>query len=210
MISVIITVFTDYGDYATPLVKAIRRYEPRVEIIAVDNASAVPFQVRENCNLIRLKQKCSWSHMLNVGANAANGHTFLMLNDDVVCHGSFARAIENLNPKKLYGMAIRKRPTSWIGQEISYLYAWLMVMDRKLYDDVGGFDEHYPAAGVDDIDFCWTAQKKGYELATVKLPFVHLADQNKNHRRYNWDDTDFKERMEQSRKYFMQKVQTWS
>lgn len=34
---------------------------------------------------------------------------------------------------------------------------------REVFDDIGGWDESYPAAG-SDVEFCWRAQIKGYTL----------------------------------------------
>jgi len=205
MISIVITAFTDYGDYATPLVEAIRAQEPGAEIIAVDNASAVPFRA-DHCAVIRFDEKRSWSHMLNAGARQAGGEWLMLLNDDVVCEGKFARIINKLNPKTLYGPEIRHKPKRWVGEKIDYLYAWLLLMHKDIYDAVGGFDESYIAAGVDDIEFCWTAQKLSYEIEAINLPFRHIADEPEfQHRRKKWG-ADYQANMEMNRKRFAEKV----
>jgi len=205
MISVVITVYTDFGDYATPLIQAIRACEPEVEIIVVDNASTIPFKA-DGCTVIRLNKKRSWSHMLNTGAKQASGDWLMLLNDDVVCDGKFAHFVNNLNPNKIYGPEIRCKPKHWVGEEISYLYAWLLLMRKDVYGAVGGFDEGYIAAGVDDIDFCWSAQEFGYGIGVINLPFRHIADEPEfQHRRKKWS-ADYQADMELNRKRFAEKV----
>jgi len=39
-----------------------------------------------------------------------------------------------------------------------------MAVRRSAFDDIGGFDPKYHAAG-DDVDFCWRLQEKGYVIA---------------------------------------------
>ena len=206
MISVIITATNKFGDYATPLIESIRKYEPDVEIILIDNASPKAYQPG-NYRVVRFDEQQSWSHMLNRGASEAKGDWLVMLNDDVLCHGGFSKRVESLDMRSIFGPQIRHKPLSWVGKRIEYLYAWMLVMHKAIFFHVGGFDENYPAAGVDDIDFAWTAQQKGCKIRAVSLPFTHIADQpGFIHRRKNWDDADFVKRMEASRQYFAKKV----
>lgn len=206
MISIIITATNKFGDYATPLIESIIKYEQDIEIILIDNASPQPYET-QGVSIIRFDEQQNWSYMLNTGAQKASGDWLMMLNDDVMCHGIFKKRIEGLDKNGIYGPQIRQKPISWVGKRIEYLYAWLLIMHRQAFFDIGGFDENYPAAGVDDIDFAWTAQQNGYRLKVLSLPFKHLADQpGFVHRRTKWDDVDFVKRMEASRSYLEAKV----
>jgi len=209
MLSIIITVYTDFGDYATPLIESIREHEPDVEIIAVDNASTVPFP-EGDYTLIRLDKKHTWSHMLNVGARAAANDWLMMLNDDVMCDGKFLDIVDGFDKNALYGNVIHKKPPEWVGKEITYLYAWLLLMQKDIYNEVGGFDEGYIASGVDDIDFCWTAQQFGHPLKLAGLPFRHVTDEPGFVRRRKKWDANYKANMEHNRLRFEKKVKQWS
>jgi GT2 family glycosyltransferase len=144
--------------------------------------------------------------MLNTGANAAPDGWLMLFNDDVLCYGAFAETVGGFDKNTLYGPNILKKPAFWVGKPIQYLYGWMIIVQKTAFLDVGGFDENYIAAGVDDIDFCWTAQNKGYRIKSVKLPFTHIADQpDFDHRRKKWDDK-YEQNMEKNRQRFAEKV----
>ena len=98
--------------------------------------------------------------------------------------------------------AERKKNPSWfdVGVRINYLYAWNLVMKKSIFDRIGGFDECYQKAGVDDIDFCWRAEQLSIPLIAVDFPFIHLEP----HRREQWDG--YREQMLKSIEYFIGKV----
>jgi GT2 family glycosyltransferase len=152
--------------------------------------------------LIRFNQPVCWAKMLNTGAEASTGDWLMLLNDDVLCQGSFANTVERLDAHGLYGPAMRKKNPSWfdVGVRINYLYAWNLVMKKSVFDRIGGFDEWYQKAGVDDIDFCWRAEQLSIPLIAVDFPFIHLEP----HRREQWDG--YREQMLKSIEYFIGKV----
>lgn len=203
MISAIITTFTDYGDYTTPLIRSMKRFEKEpIEFIVVDNASRNPYPVGPDYKLIRFNTLTNWSTMLNTGVDASNGDWVMLLNDDVLCRGPFIEMVEGLDKNNVYGPAMRHKKPGWfdVGVQVNYLYAWLLVMRRSVFDLIGGFDEWYPKAGVDDIDFCWRAEQAGFPLVALDFPFIHLEP----HRRVKWDG--YEEQMKKSIEYFVKKV----
>jgi len=204
--NIIITGTTEFNDYFTPLIGSIRCHEPKVKIIVIDNASPNKYPVGDY-DLIRFDEKRSWSQMLNAGAEAVDDGWLMMLNDDVLCTGTFVETVEALKKNIIYTRDIRYKPSNWgTGKKLAYLHGWLMLMQKRVFGDVGGFDENYPASGVDDIDFSWTAQKKGYKLQAVKLPFIHIADQPGfvHRRKVGWQN--YEETMAASKRYFLNKV----
>lgn len=204
--NIIITGTTEFDDYFTPLIQSIRQYEPDVKLIIIDNASPEKYPAGDY-EVIRFDQKRSWSQMLNAGAKKADDGWLMFLNDDVICKGRFIHLVNTLSKRNIYARAIRHKPASWgTGERLSYLHGWLMLMQKRVFEDVGGFDEHYPASGVDDIDFSWTAQQKGCKLRAVKLPFIHLGDQKDfiNRRKVGWGS--YQETMAESKRYFLKKA----
>lgn len=204
--NIVITATTEFNDYVTPLIQSIREFEPDVKLIVIDNASPEKYP-QGDYDLIRFDKKQSWSHMINTGANAADDGWVMFLNDDVLCKGKFMHMISPLSKRYLYAKDIRYKSSSWgIGKRFAYLHGWLMLMQKSVFFNVGGLDENYPASGVDDLDFSWTAQKKGYKLREVKLPFIHLGDQKEfiNRRKIGWEN--YQETMAKSKRYFLNKV----
>jgi GT2 family glycosyltransferase len=200
----VITTFTDRGDYTTPFLRSIRRREPKhndIEIIIIDNGSRNPYPLGSDYKPIRFNDPVCWAKMLNTGVEASCGDWLMLLNDDVLCQGEFVDLIESIDKNSVVGPQMRHKNPSWgAGVQINYLYAWLLAMQRDVFDKIGGFDEWYKLAGVDDIDFCWRAEQKGFALSAVDLPFIHLEP----HRREKWDG--YVEQMKKSKEYFIRKV----
>ncbi len=207
MISLIIVANSDWGDYATPYIESVVRYEPNTEIILVDNGSKEPYQSGDY-KLIRVDQSVHYNYMkaLNIGAKEATGDWLMFSNDDVLCKGTFADTIQAQPYKGMYGMEIRKKPAKWgAGREFCYIYGWLMIMHRAVFEIVGKFDEYYLHAGFDDIDYSWRCQEIGIPVKALDLPFIHLADEPDNfHRRTTVEG--YKDNMVRSKEYFLKKV----
>lgn len=208
MISLIIVANNTWGDYATPYIESVLRHEPSTEIILVDNGSPAPYSISDRYKLVRLDPEENYNYMraLNAGAKLATGDWMIFSNDDVECHGAFADVIQKQSCNGLYGMEIRSKPARWgAGHEFCYIYGWLIIMHRTIWEIVGEFDEYYLHAGFDDLDYSWRCQEKGIPVKVLDLPFVHLADQPDNfHRRMTVDG--YKENMERSKAHFIKKV----
>lgn len=68
---------------------------------------------------------------------------------------------------------------------VSYLYGYYqdkgapflasnnIALSRRLYDELGGFDERFPLAGGEDRDFCARAVQQGHQLVYVEEAVVH-------------------------------------
>lgn len=207
MISLIIVANSDWGDYAEAYIESVNRHEPGVEIILVDNGSQIPYPPG-NYKLIRVDPSKNYNYMqaLNMGAKEATGDWLIFSNDDVLCKGNFADVVQSQPYNGMYGMEVRQKPARWgAGREFCYIYGWLMIMHRAVFEIVGNFDEYYLHAGFDDIDYSWRCQEIGIPVKALDLPFVHLADEPDNfHRRTTVEG--YKENMERSKAHFLEKV----
>ena len=205
-ISFIICANNRWGDYASMFVDSIRQHESGVEVILVDNGSPKPYAAGPAYQLVRLEPGGDYNYMraLNAGAERAQGDWLIFCNDDILCYGKFAQAIEALRPDALYGLEIRRKDENW-GLAFRYVYGWMLIVPRAVWEVVGEFDEYYLHAGFDDIDYSWRAQQAGFGLQRVDLPFVHLADQARSkHRRAGV--SGFQENMARSKQHFLQKA----
>lgn len=209
MISFIICANSRWGDYAGRFIESLYRNEEKhFEVILVDNGSPVPYQAEPGFELVRLEQKGDYNYMLalNTGAALAKGDWLVFCNDDIMCQGRFFYRIEGLVPDAIYGMELRRKDRDW-GLEFKYIYGWMLIVPRKVWDATGLFDEYYLHAGFDDLDYCWRAQQLGFAVQTVDLPFIHLADQRNIgsfHRRAVVQG--FHENMKRSKEHFLKKV----
>lgn len=192
MISVIFPYTLKFGDFASGYISSLRRHEGDIDIVKVFTGN---------------KASYNYTTALNVGAKQATGEWLLFSNDDILCTDKFTHLVEGFDRNNIYGMEMRRKTKAEWGADVEYLYGWLLLMHRSLFDAVGRHDEGYVMAGFDDIDYCWRAQQLGYGLKVVDLPFVHLADRpGGTHRRYTVDG--YKEQMVLSKARFLAKVAT--
>ncbi len=189
-VSVIFPYTKAFGDFATPYTESIHKYEPDVEVIAVNTEAEADYQ---------------YTKALNQGAQRATGDWLLFSNDDILCQGPFVKQVMALSERRIYGMELRRKTKQGWGANVEYLYGWILLMHRSLHREVGPFEEYYLHAGFDDIDYCWRAKQAGFGLAVANLPFIHLADQvGGQHRRYTVPG--YKDQMARSKEFFLSKV----
>jgi cellulose synthase/poly-beta-1,6-N-acetylglucosamine synthase-like glycosyltransferase len=55
-----------------------------------------------------------------------------------------------------------------------YAFGGNMGFRREVFDAVQGFDDAFPHAGADEIDFCWRAQAAGYTLGFAPDAVMHV------------------------------------
>jgi GT2 family glycosyltransferase len=64
------------------------------------------------------------------------------------------------------------------GQKYTYIGCGGMLIRKKVYDEIGLFDERFSPAYFEDPDFCFRAIQAGYKLAWwPECPIQHLAHQ---------------------------------
>ncbi|MBX3004569.1 MAG: hypothetical protein KF821_01930 [Anaerolineales bacterium] len=189
-LSVIFPYTKAYGDFATPYTESIHKHEPAVQVVGVNTEGEPDYR---------------YTQALNQGARQAAGDWLMFTNDDILCQGEFVELVSGLDPNNIYGMELRHKTKEEWGADVEYLYGWILLMHRQLYDGVGPFEEQYLHAGFDDIDYCWRAKQAGFGLEVIDLPFVHLADQpGGEHRRYTVPG--YREQMARSKRFFLAKV----
>ena len=63
----------------------------------------------------------------------------------------------------------------------SYLEGWCVLLSRKAYLEVGGFDEQFNPYLSEDADLCFLLKRKGYKLKQVfNLPVIHYGSKTLN------------------------------
>ena len=170
----LLTVATDpYPDNTAKLVSSLQEYEPDCPYLIIDNACAPAYT---DPHASRLDKRVSFARALNLAADMIRTGWMVMLSNDTLATDPFIDFVNTLDPKAIYGKDMNKG----YGNR-TWLDGWIYVMTKKTFDKVGGFDEHFKAAGFEDADFCWRAQAAGVEVELEpRLPFIHT----RKHTRY--------------------------
>jgi len=141
------------------------------EIIIVYNGIATDLTAFDNFNLIESETGCV-SKAYNKGVTAAKGKFIAIFHDDslITTHnwhqpmlaaindGAFAASTESVyNPHFKF----------------DFLKGTPLVMSKANYELIGGHDEFY-FAGIEDMDFSYRIQHKGYSVKRIAIPYRHF------------------------------------
>lgn len=167
--------------------------DPVVQWVIVDNGSTDGTGgilqywkdiIGERLVILKNRTNLGFSVACNQGAARADGDTLLFLNNDIRIKGDYITPLEKAladNPYSLAGPQLANFDTGWNvfgDQLISYLIGWCLSMTKEVFNDLGGFDEQFSPAYYEDIDLCYNALQKGYELQRVWVPLDHIGEQS--------------------------------
>jgi len=117
----------------------------------------------------------------NNGANHATSNWLVFLDDDCLPDAGLLSAYSNaiaLDPSilALEGRIYTDRPrkslseTAPLNGDGGYLWACNFAVQKALFQSMGGFDERFPFASMEDVEFCYRLKKK-----SISTPFVKEA-----------------------------------
>lgn len=187
------------------------------EVLLVDNRStdsslkiAESYLTRlPNLRIIDASERQGQPFALNTGIRAARGESVALCDaDDEIAPGWVAAMGEalakhefvacridtaKLNPKWLHGHDQEKGlQTIWYPPYLPHAGGGTLGFRKKLFEEVGDFDDALPC--LHDTDFCFRAQKIGYQLHFVPDAVLHVRKrdsltahykQSRNYAKYN-------------------------
>lgn len=192
MTSLVIPVYNQL-DYTRRCLDSIQRWtDVPFEVIVVDNASAdgtrdylktVPAQVIANDSNLGCAK--AW----NQGVRASTGQVIGILNNDIVVTPGWLRSLLAFMQSGRYGIvspSAREGPLDYdleryaaeftrrcAGAIRKELYGACMVIDRRVFEQVGLFDEAFTYGGCEDVDFLWRAREAGWQAAMTGSVLIH-------------------------------------
>lgn len=169
VVKVVAAGYGKWGEYTGLLLDSLRRHEPSAEIVIVDNGSPEPYPAEPE--VVHLPRNEPYAKAMNHGvAQGRDDWQWLVaLNNDVLCSGPFIDTLAQLPPGAIVGPQM--------GRIIHYefLLGWCICIPRYIWDSIGPFDEDYPRATFEDIDYSYRARLAGYRVLQMwDLPFIHF------------------------------------
>ncbi len=166
------------------------------EIILVDNGSVPPY---ENAD-IRNDRNLGYPVAVNRAMPKAKGDIICLLNNDVyVTKGwdvgmiaglgkydivgpvtSYAAGVQLVTADAYHDLdSLNRVAEKWAAEyegharEVNWVTGFLFMFRRRLWDEIGGFDESlWPCSG-EEIDFCMRARQAGRRIGIIHDVYVH-------------------------------------
>lgn len=174
------------------------------EIIVVDDVSSKSLKStvkKYKTTYIRLKEKKGTGGARNVGAKKAKGKILVFMDSDTVLFENalteLAKSFRDKKVKAVTGVYDKKpaspsfftnykalRDYSYIMFERDPRYpiggfgGWISAIRKMAFKRVGGFDESYKGAGMEDYEYGWRLIEKGVEIKfNPKVKIMHHFDE---------------------------------
>lgn len=119
----------------------------------------------------------------NTGAELARSDNLIFMNNDILIHENFIPKIMAIlveSERQLIGSEVYRTDVGWNkfgNYVVPYVAGHFIVCQRKVWNELGGFDLRYGKATYEDIDLSMTAITKGIKLTQCQLNLQHLGGQ---------------------------------
>lgn len=182
------------------LAECLRRLEthyPEAEVIVVDSASSDGSRewVRDywpKVKLIEVPNK-GYPYAVNRGLEAARGRWLVEMNSDVYLEAGDLEALKpalESNPKAAFAgptlitpkgsfqsFGFLYQPNYWNLKQpraVGWISGAIIMARRETYANIGGMDEGLFFYN-EEIEWCWRARRKGYQVLLVPRKVLHLG-----------------------------------
>ena len=151
--------------------------EPDTEVILVDDGSTDDTQAVVGkypyVTYVRHEENRGVSPAWNTGIRAAKGEYLAIINNDIRIKDPLwcSKLVDPIKGRKAISgveSVTRNSATSYKGQPVHYLNGWMYAFPRRIFSELGLFEEAFAPASFEDVEFCTRAKFGGYELKTVK------------------------------------------
>ncbi|MFW5803864.1 MAG: glycosyltransferase [bacterium] len=162
--------------------KTIKKYNiTRCDIWYIDSCStdnSVQIASKyEEIQIIALSESCSPAIARNIGAKNAKGEILFFIDGDTAINPDFVDFQELLikNQVFIYGQYVNLSPKnisedynlSNISRKQGITYG-IFIVEKQLFNHIGGFKEKYKKPGGEDIDFYLRLKRKGYNPTIIE------------------------------------------
>jgi GT2 family glycosyltransferase/ubiquinone/menaquinone biosynthesis C-methylase UbiE len=201
MVSIIIPVYNNHK-WTEWCLQAVARNTKDYEVIVIDNGSnpKVELFVDMPIRIIRNESNLGFPAAVNQGINESKGDVICLLNNDVIVTPNWIDwtywhfdKLDVLGPCTNYCAGDQQVKISFYEddsqldsravdfhkknehqfQETNFIIGFCMLFKKSLYDEIGRFDDSlWPCSG-EEIDFCFRARQKGYNVGFVKDVYLH-------------------------------------
>ena len=183
-ITAIVVGLEKWQEYTKPALESIRKTNPDMDVICVDNGSEEPYGVVPGTTMVKSAEKRSYAGGINVGLKyAPRSSWYIILNNDVLFYKDIMDRFVELDPQVLYGFKLW--PMGTAGMPTQYLCGWCLFLSDYMYDRIGDFDERCAPMFFEDADYSIRVLKEDMELVELDRKdwgLRHLEDERMGER----------------------------
>ena len=162
------------------------------EIILIDNGSqdgTKEYLATVNATVINNTTNLGCAKAWNQGVRAARGEVIGILNNDIIVSEGWITNLLAFMERMRHGIVSpAAREGSFDYDLDSYareftrrcmkacrreIYGACMLIDRRVFDQVGLFDEEFSYGGCEDVDFQWRAERAGFSVGMTGSALIH-------------------------------------
>jgi len=194
LVSIVIPLYNQLAYTKECLLSLAITTPQNIEIILVDNASSDGtgdyLSTLSDVTIISNAENLGCSGAWNQGARAASGEWIMILNNDVLLSPDWLEGLLEAAVRHeldIVTPAIREGQHNYDIQKYALELTTRMgnvvrkgkangicfMVNRRVFDAIGGFDENFRIGQYEDTDFFLRASRAGFRLGTVGSSFLH-------------------------------------
>lgn len=190
--SIVIPVYNQL-DYTKTCLESIQKWtEPPYELILVDNASTDgtrAFLKTVPATVITNEQNLGCARAWNQGVRASRGRVVAILNNDIVVTSGWLTGLTTFMDAQGHGIVSPAAREGYLDYDLDAyaraftarcrrasrpeLYGACFVVARRVFDQIGLFDEAFGYGGCEDVDFHWRVLEAGFSVAITGSVLIH-------------------------------------
>jgi GT2 family glycosyltransferase len=199
MFTLVIVGINKWKKYTKPLLQSLDPYDKKIEVVLIDNASNPAYPE----STYRFEKLVSYAEANNMGATFGSADVLVFINNDTLCTGN-PLFLAELPPGIIYGEDVRMKEDFLDTRvDFPYVFGWITIIDRELFEYMGGFDSNILPGGADDVEFSFRAFTMGIPLKEIDVPFIHYGSHDRKKVR------KFFQNNQMNKEYMRNKILEW-
>ena len=138
----------------------------------------------DNFKVLIFDKPLGYSRAINIGVSNSSGEYLVLYNDDLYVYTDdwLDRMFDMFSEDErigatginLYWSLVKSEEYFGMFHAFVFIAFTLVMLKRKVFEELGGLDESYLYAGVEDVDFCYRMILRGYIFSYSHLLYRHI------------------------------------
>ena len=191
-VSLVIPLYNQLSFTRQCLESIARHTDVPYQLVLVDNASSdgtKEFLATVDATIISNQTNLGCAKAWNQGVKASEGDVIGVLNNDIVVTPGWLTTLLQFMESKGHGIVSPAAREGTLNSDLDVyaseftrscksatratMYGASMIIHRRVFDQIGLFDEGFAYGGCEDIDFLWRTKAAGFSVCTTGSVLIH-------------------------------------